>query len=377
MELVYLDYSATTPVDKEVLNTYTKLLNLFYANSSSIHSLGIEASTMESAARIQIADLLKVSMDEVIFTSGATEANNMAIKGIVDNFPLAKKHIVTSSVEHPSVLNVFKQLEAQNKVSVTYLPVDNQGQINLQTFEKELTSQTILVSIMYVNNETGAIFPILEIAKILKKYPHIKFHCDMTQAVGRLPLDLSEIDLATFSAHKIYGLKGSGVLIKKNNVELVPLIVGGEQEFGYRSGTSNWFANVATSKALRLALEKQRERYTYVDGLRSYLLSKLALMSEIVINHCISNCSPFIINISILNKNSEVLSRALEGKGFIVGTKSACSAKASHPSHVLLAMGRSEKLALSMIRISLSHHTLKSQLDNFLNALTEIISTLK
>ncbi len=370
-KMIYLDYTSTTPIRKEVLSTYTKLLEEYYGNSDSLHEIGRRAGKLMEQSRTQIAQLLHVSKEEILFTSCASESNNMAIKGAAWRYQNRGKHIISTCIEHSSVHNSLEQLKEHFGYEVTYLPVNSEGCVELSDLKKALRKDTVLVSMMMVNNETGAIQPIKECAAYVHSNSLALFHMDGVQALGKIPVDLSCVDLATFSAHKIYGLKGSAILYKKRNVDLVPLISGGQQEFGLRGGTSNVPVNIVFAKTLRLALEQQPATYEYVKELNLYLRTLLKKIDDVVINSP-ENASPFILNISCLCIGSEIMLNALDSKGFAVSAQSTCSSHSKAVSHVLLAMGKDELHATHAIRISLSHLTTKQEIDSFVRVLKEI-----
>ena len=372
--MIYLDNAATTKLNSEVLKGFCELNNKFFANSASTHKLGQEAYRLEEMARNQIAKLLKSDPSEIIFTSGATESNNLAIKGAAFSYQNRGRHLITSKVEHPSVLNAFKSLEDDFGFKVSYLDVDESGKVNIETLTKALREDTILVSLMAVNNEVGSINPIEEIGEFLKDYPKVLFHCDATQAIGKVNIDYSNVDLLSMSSHKIHGFKGSGLLLKRKNIDLKPLLSGGGQEFNYRSGTNNYLYEVCLAKTLRIALETQKENYQYAKELNDYLRDLLKDV-EVRINSPLDG-SPYIINFSI-NKKASVVSEALSLKDIYVSTKSACSSKKSPSSYVLEAMGRNKNDSMNAIRISLSNDTTKEELLTFVNELKTILKTVK
>lgn len=375
--MIFLDYASTTPIDQDVLNSYWEILNRYYANSASNHQLGLEVDSLQNQARNQIANILKVKMDEIIFTSGSSESNNFAIKGVAFKYKNRGKHIITSSIEHKSVLECCKQLEKEFGFEVTYLEPNEDGKITIEALEKSIRKDTILVSIMYVNNEIGTINPIPEIGKFLSDKPTIIFHCDATQAIGKIPIDLNNVDLVSISAHKIYGLKGSGILVKKKNIELLPLIAGGGQEYGYRSGTSNWPVNVMFAKTLRLAFDSQRDNYNHVLKLKEKIIDHLQGIENIQINTPAENASPYIINFSIKNKKAAVIAQAFDDHGVCLSTISACSTKAETPSHVIYETFKDIKRAESSIRVSMSKYTTFEEITKFLMVLDEIMVSIK
>ena len=375
--MIYLDYVATTPLNNEIYKTYQKLLGKYFANSDSAYSLGYEVNGLLEKSREHIAKMLHVKNDEIIFTSCASEANNTAIKGVCFQYANRGKHIITTSFEHSSVANTFKQLEEVFGFEVDYIPVDQEGHLDISQLEDMIREDTILVSTMYVNNEVGTINPIKDISRIIrKKNPKTKYHVDMVQALGKLPIDLSVCDLASFSAHKIYGLKGSGLLYKKDNTAIVPLISAGQQEFGLRGGTSNACTYIVLAKTMRLALEKQEEHLAYVKELNHYLREQLSKREAVVINSP-EDASPFILNISVPHYKPEVLVHDLETSDIYISTKSACASRKTEVAHTLAAMHVDHDIAISALRISLSHLTTKEELNTFIEALDLSLSRVK
>lgn len=369
---VYFDYSSTTNVHPDVLKAYMDLLKTTYVNSESLYDEGTLVSRNLEKARNAISELLNVHPDEIIFTSGASEANSEAIKSVSFSMP-EKKHIITSQIEHSSVLNACKQMEDVFGYRVTYLPVNEQGIVSVKDLKNALDNDTSVVSLMSVNNETGAINPIEEIKEIVKKTSSAYMHVDMTQAIGKVPCSFENIDLASMSAHKIEGLKGSGILVKKKHVPFVPLINGGEQEYGLRGGTNNACTNMVFAKTLRIALENEKKYHDYVQKLQTLLLDQLKGIDGVEINNPESNlCS--IVNFSYENIPSEVMQNALNRMGFMISARSTCESKSNNPSYVLKAMGYSDRRASSCIRISLSYHNTEEDILDFIKALKEIIS---
>lgn len=374
--MLYLDYVATTPLHKEVLETYHHLLQDKFANSDSIHGLGIEVENLMEKSRVLISKMLLCKPQELIFTSGASEANNLAIKGVAFQYQNRGKHIITTTIEHSSVYETFKQLEEDFGFDVTYIPVSKDGKLDLESLKNAMTPQTILVSCMMVNNEVGMILPINEIKKIVKQYPQCHLHVDMVQALGKIPVSLEGIDLATFSAHKIYGLKGSGLLYKQSKVQLKAQICGGQQEYGLRAGTSNAITNVMLAKTMRLALENQPQKLNHVRELNKKLRNYFSTLDRCVINSP-QDSSPYILNVSLLDYKPEVITHALEKKGIYISTKSACSTKKVSMARTLQAMGVDEEVGNSALRISFSHMTTKEDIDYFIESLNEILNTIK
>src|SRR5690625_4406575 len=282
--MIYLDNSATTKPNPDVMKSFQKVSTAFFANPSSIHSLGAQVEKLFMTARQQAAELLRVNQNEIVFTAGGTEGNNMAIKGVALEHQNRGKHIITTEIEHPSVYEACKSLENLG-FEVTYLAVNEQGIISLKELEKAIRKDTILISIMHVNNEMGSIQPIQEIGEIAGKYPKLLFHVDDVQGLGKVPLNLnnSGIDLCTYSAHKIHGLKGTGILYVNNRTKLFPLFHGGNQEYALRSGTENVAGAVAMVKALRLIMERKKTEINRLYSLRNYLRDELQKIDGVVI----------------------------------------------------------------------------------------------
>ena len=370
--MIYLDYASTTPIRKEVLDTYTMLLAKYYGNSDSLHDIGRESAKLMEQSRANIAQLFHVQKDEIFFTSCASESNNYATKAYAWANQRKGKHLITTCVEHSSIANAMKQLQDSFGFEVTYLPVNEKGVVSLDDLKKALRKDTILVSMMMVNNETGAINPIKECADYVHQNSRAAFHMDGVQALGKIPVDLKHVDMATFSAHKIYGLKGSALFYKKKNIQVLPLISGGQQEEGLRAGTSNAPADIVLAKTVRLALENIEKNYAYVESLNKWLRKELSACEDIVINSP-EITSPYILNISVLCIGSEVMLNALNDKGFAVSAQSTCSSKSKAISHVLLEMGLGELKATHAIRISLSHMTTMEELQAFVKAIKEVI----
>ncbi len=369
--MIYFDYASTTPIRKEVLETYTKLLSSYYANADSLHDMGREVERLMEKSRAQIARLFAVSADELIFTSCASESNSYAIKGYALANRQKGKHLITTSVEHSSVLNSFRQLEQEFGFEVSYLPVNGQGIVDVEELKRTLRHDTILVSIMLVNNETGAWNPLSQIAEIVHSKSRAVLHMDCVQALGKVPIDLAQLDMATFSAHKIYGLKGSALLYKRKGCELLPLISGGQQEQGLRGGTANAPADIVWAKTLRLALAEQTAHWDYVSQLRDELVNGLKTIEDIRINST-EACVPHIVNVAFLKIGSEIMLNALNARGFCVSAQSTCSSHRKAHSYVLSAMGLGDVIATHAIRISLSHMTTKAELEALICNLKEI-----
>ena len=363
---IYFDNVATTKTNQEVLDTYKELLDNYYCNSDALYDDGVQIYNMLEKSRENIARLLKVEKEEVIFTSGASEANSTAIKGLCLNNQ-NKKHIISTIYEHSSAYNALKQLENEFGYEITYLYPNSEGVIDVEDIKKNLRNDTILVSIMLVNNEIGSINDINAIKEVVKRNSGTYFHSDITQGLGKIDIDLKDIDLASFSAHKIHGLKGSGVLIKKRHVELLPLINGGQQEFGVRGGTSNCLVDIVLAKTLRIALENKDKDYKYIEELNNYFKKQLEYLPEVKIN--LENSIPNLINISTPIK-SEVLLNALNNKGIMVSSKSTCGSRKNETNRALKALGIDEDYA---IRVSFDYENTKEEIDYFIECLKEDI----
>lgn len=368
---IYFDNASTTNIHPEVLKTYTSLLQKYYVNSESLYNEGVEIYSMMEKARRAIGGLLGVNASDIIFTSGSSESNTSAIKGVCFANP-SKKHIITTNVEHSSIMNCVAQMERLFGYRVTYLPVGQDGKVKVQDLRDALDEDTVIVSVMYVNNESGAVNPIDEIAELVKKHSHAYMHVDLTQAIGKVPLDMKNIDLASVSAHKLEGLKGSGILVKKTFVPFEPLINGGEQEYGIRGGTSNAVTNMVFAKTLRLALENAEKHHDDIQKMHDRMIEGLHAIHGVEINSP-SDAVNSTINFSYENIPSEVMQNALNKKGFMVSARSTCASKSDDPSYVLTAMGYSRKRASSCIRVSLSYHNTLDEVDRFLIALKEVI----
>ncbi len=373
MRRIYFDNASTTNVHPEVLATYKKLLDQYYVNSESLYDEGVVVNRNMEKARAAIAGLLDIKQNEILFTSGSSEANTSAIKGVCFACP-EKKHIITTNVEHSSILNTCRQMERVFGYEVTYLPVNGDGVVTLEQVKQALRPDTAIVSIMCVNNEVGTINPVEEIAHYIKKNSAAYMHVDMTQAVGKVDVSYADIDLVSISAHKLEGLKGSGILVKKTHVPFEPLINGGEQEFGLRGGTSNALVDMVFAKTLRLALENGKKYHDHIQKLHDSLVQALTEIEGVEMNSK-ENGIASTINFSYENIPSEVMQNALNQKGFMVSARSTCDSHSENPSYVLEAMGYSVKRASSCIRVSLSYHNTQEEVTLFIQALKEIIHT--
>ncbi|MFV0380166.1 MAG: cysteine desulfurase family protein [Anaerorhabdus sp.] len=367
---IYLDYASTSPLITEVYDTYIKLLKDEYYNTGALYDSAINLSRMVLKSKDSIAKLFSILPNEIIFTSGATESNNLAIKGLALNSKV-KKHLITTQIEHSSVLNVFKRLEKDFGFDVTYLPVDSDGIVVFDDLVKAIRNDTLLVSIMWVNNEVGSIQPIEKIKKWLKKNTDAYFHVDATQAIGKFKTDLKDIDLISLSAHKLGGLKGSGLLIKKQHVNIVSLFDGGKQENGIRPGTCNALVNLMFAKTLRLNIDLIDEKQNYLFKLKEHLVSELKQIDGIKINSPEKSVNS-IINFSYLKIPSEIMMNAFNKFGIEVSAHSTCTNRMGTGSRVISAMGDIEA-AKTCIRVSISTSTTKDEIDYFIKCLREVI----
>lgn len=359
--MVYLDYSATTPVDKDVLDSFNKACD-YIGNPNSLHQLGLDANNLINESTEQIKRLLGLTDQEVIYTSGASEANNLAIKGLCLKYPNRGKHIITTPLEHSSIYGPINYL-VDNGYCVDFVKLDSNGLVDLDNLKELITDDTVLVSISGVNSEIGIRQPIEEIGKILKDYSKVTFHADLTQAIGKVKIDVSDVDMFSFSAHKFFGIKGIGCLIKRKQLMIEPLIHGGKSTTNFRSGTPTTQLIVSLAKALRLIVEKY-DKVEKIKELNCYLKDNLQKYDNVHIN---SNdySIPHVLNISVLGVKPETMLHALESDEIYISTQTACSANTS-VSKAVLAITNDQKCAASSIRISLSYKTTKEEIDYFL-----------
>ncbi|HRY77014.1 MAG TPA: cysteine desulfurase family protein [Candidatus Paceibacterota bacterium] len=381
---IYLDYAASTPLDPQVEKVFVQNLRLF-GNPGSLHSFGQEALAIIDEARLKIANFFGVHSSDVIFTGSATEANNLALSGVVKFFRQQKKsenlHIISSQIEHDSVLKTLKDLEAQG-VAVTYLPVSSDGRIRVQDVSSFLRRETILVSIMTVNNETGVIQPIEDIGRIIRNFRRVNnsifplFHTDAVQAVSfeDCQLDHLGVDFLTFSGHKIYAPKGVAGLILKKGTPLAPIILGGGQEDNRRSGTENAAAIGALAEAVNLIRENKKDESHRLEKLRKKFVEEIMKnWPRVIINSGAAKTAPHIINVRFPGQKSDELLVQLDLAGVAISAGSACSARALEPSHVLLAMGLSDEQTRASIRFSLGRFTTEKEIEEVLKILKKII----
>ena len=371
--MIYLDYSATTPVNDSVLDTYVKVTKNYIGNPNSLHKLGLESSKLINDATRQIKKILDIEEKEIIYTSGASEANNLAIFGVCRKYKNRGKHIITTRLEHSSVSECFNELEKEG-FRVSYVEIDSDGRVKLDDLKSLICDDTILVSICAVNSEIGLMQDLDGIGNLLKKYPKVIFHSDITQAIWKVNLNLWNVDMASMSSQKFYGMKGVGALLKNKNLEIEPIIYGGKSTTIYRSGTPATALIVSMSKALRLAYEDFEEKYAHVLELSNYLKQKLQLIDGIILNST-SYSLPHIVNISILNVKPETILHALEEDDIYISTQTACH-KAGDLSTSVLELTKNELYATHSIRISISYLTTKNEINQFIDALKEKIDKL-
>jgi len=367
--MIYFDNAATTKIYDDALTSYVQVSQKFFGNPSSLHQLGVDAFQVLTKARAQVASLLSVQPEEIFFTSGGTESNNWAIKGTALEKSVFGKHIITTKIEHPSVIQTCKQLERFG-FEVTYLDVDSKGIVSVDQLKESLRKDTILVSVMAVNNEVGAVQPIAEIAKVLEEYPSIHFHVDCVQAVERASqlLSIGRIDLLSLSAHKFHGPRGVGIMYKKFGRKIQALLTGGGQEKGERSTTENLPGIVATTKALRMALEEK----SVTGELRSQLWKELATKPEIRIFSPEDGAS-HVLCFAIKGVRGEVVVHAFENHGIYISTTSACSSKKGDSSSTLYAMDVPTEWATGAVRVSFSNDNTKEEVEQFIDVLHQLM----
>ena len=367
--MIYFDNAATTKIYDDALTSYVQVSQKFFGNPSSLHQLGVDAFQVLTKARAQVASLLSVQPEEIFFTSGGTESNNWAIKGTALEKSVFGKHIITTKIEHPSVIQTCKQLERFG-FEVTYLDVDSKGIVSVDQLKESLRKDTILVSVMAVNNEVGAVQPIAEIAKVLEEYPSIHFHVDAVQAVERASqlLSIGRIDLLSLSAHKFHGPRGVGIMYKKFGRKIQALLTGGGQEKGERSTTENLPGIVATTKALRMALEEK----SVTGELRSQLWKELATKPEIRIFSPEDGAS-HVLCFAIKGVRGEVVVHAFENHGIYISTTSACSSKKGDSSSTLYAMDVPTEWATGAVRVSFSNDNTKEEVEQFIEVLHQLM----
>ena len=370
--MVYLDYSATTPVNDEVLDTYVKATKEFIGNPNSLHKIGVEAKKLIDASTEQIANILGVKPSEIIYTSGASESNNTAIKGVCLKYANRGKHIITTELEHSSIIAPLNYLTTLG-YEVDFVALDENGKVDLDDLIRLIRDDTVLVTISSVNSEVGVKQNLKELSEVIKsKNSKTIFHSDITQSIGKEKLDLSYVDLASLSCQKFYGMKGIGALIKKETITIEPLIHGGKSTTIFRSGTPATPLIASFAKALRLVYEDFDKKCKKVKEVHDYLIDKLQDV-DVYINSN-DNCLPNMVNISLKNIKSEVMLHALEEKEIYVSTQTACSV--GDYSKAVYALTHDKDKSSSSMRVSLSYLTTKEEIDIFIDALKEAIKKL-
>ncbi len=378
---VYLDNSATTKPYPEVIESMVEMLKDNYGNPSSLHTKGIQAEKAVKSARDIIARTLDVKSNEIYFTSGGTESNNIAVRGCAMAYKKRGNHLITSVIEHPSVLNTFKNLE-EDGFRVSYINVDSDGVIDIEQLKKEICDDTILISVMHVNNEVGSIAPISVIRNILdSKQSKAVFHVDAVQSFGKIlfsPAQLG-IDLLSISAHKLHGPKGVGAIYIKKGVRINPIVFGGSQELNVRSGTENVPGIVGFGKAVDITFQTIEDQLSKIDMLREKLRKEIENnIDDVVINGLVEGKNaPHILNVSFKGLKSEVLLHALEAKGIYISSGSACSSNKPAPSHVLTAMGVDKQCIEGAIRFSFSTLNTEDEINYCIKELSSIVNQLR
>lgn len=378
MEIKYFDHSATTPVDKRVLDVMLPYFSIEYGNPSSLYSIGKSNKEIINISRMKIANVLKAKVNEIYFTSGGSESDNMILKGIAFANKNKGNHIITSKIEHPAVLNSCKFLE-KNGFKVTYINADSNGIINLKELEKAINRNTILISIMFANNEIGTIQPIKKIGEIAKRYG-IYFHTDSVQAIGNIDINVKEynIDALSISAHKFYGPKGVGISYINENVPFLRIQDGGHQERDKRSGTENVPGIVGTAEALEIAMRDIEKNNKHIKFLRDYYIDEIKeKIPYIKVNGDMKNRLPGNANISFSGVDGSKLLSELDKKGICASSGSACSAGLLNPSHVLLAIGVPNNLARSSLRITFGKNNTLEETKYLIDSLEEIVNKLR
>lgn len=374
MKIRYFDHAATTAVKEDVLKEMLPYFSLNYGNPSSLYSVGREAKKGIEQARQRVANAIGAEKNEIYFTGCGSESDNTVIKGIASKHRKNGNHIITTKIEHPAVLNACRVMEKEG-FKVTYLGVNREGEINLDELKKSITKETILLSVMFANNEIGTIQPIKEIGKIAR-YNNIIFHTDAVQAVGNVKINVEEmnIDMLSMSAHKFYGPKGVGALYVRNGIEFQKFQDGGHQERDKRAGTENVAGIVGLGKAIELVYKDFDEKNEKLLKLREYCISQIIeKIPKTKLNGHKSKRLPGNINISFETEDAETLLWKLDKRGICISTGSACSSGKAEPSHVLVSIGLSKEMANSSIRITLGDENTKEDIDYLVSSLIEIV----
>lgn len=376
--MIYFDNASTTRVDSHILDEYNKAVECFFANPNSIHHFGMQVNNLLDKERNNILNSLNLSKNdyEIIFTSSATESNNLAIKGYCLKNMSRGKHIITTKIEHDSVLECFNFLKNNYGFRVDYLNILPDGKVDINQLQNLIDDQTILISIMPVNNEVGLVLNIDECKRIVKNYPKCVFHIDCAQTLGKIKFNYNLGDMITLSSHKIHGLKSIACLIKKKSISLQEIICGGGQEKGFRSGTQDYPLIHSFSVAISQNLTNFEKNLAKVQLIFKFLNDELSKNDEIIMHTCPNQC-PYILNFSLKNKKASVVVEALSNKNIYVSSVSACSSRSEKPSHVLLALNKSLKEASNSIRISFSYDNTLDEAKIFVRELTNIFSIVR
>lgn len=369
--MIYFDYSATTKPSEDIIELHNKVTNKYWHNSETLYKYGQMSHSLYETAVNSIIDNLKLANKKVLFTSGATEANNTAIYGYLRPHFEHPKEVITTVFEHASTLNVYKDLEKRG-FKVTYLKPNNNSIIDLDKLESSITSNTVLLSIMWVNNVTGFVFPIKEIIEIKKKHPRLKLHVDMVQGFGKIEPDfnLNDIDFMTISCHKLHGMKGTGLLIYPNNVD-ISFLKGGHQQEGIRPGTLDLAGAVTSARVIKNNIVDISKKYNEVTKLHNYLVDHLKDMKHLYLNMKYTK-SPYILSITFKNLKGETALHALDEKDIIVGTGSACNSHSKDQELSLIYTLDDNFDPINTIRISLSEETTIAELDCLINELEKL-----
>lgn len=361
--MVYLDYAASTPVDKRVLDKYYSTMLECFANPNSSHRLGLLAKEKIDKASLKIAKYFHIKPTEIIYTSGSSEANNLAIKGIAKRYKSYGKHILISSLEHNSIIASATSLQEEG-FEIELIPVNNKGYIDIDILKEMIREDTILVSVTSVDSEIGLRQPIEEIAKIIKEKKHCFFHTDASQSIGKVDIDYEDVDLVTIAPHKFYGQLGIGLLIRKENVGLKPQIDGGKSTTIYRAGTPDVAGIVAVSEAIEIALSNLDNRYKYIKNISEIIKDKLKKYDGVVINNT-TNSIPYTINFSLKGVKAQQVAKLFSDHEIYVSAKTSCC-PVTTPSKLVYALTHDKSLATSSIRVSLSHLTTMDEVLEFL-----------
>lgn len=374
---IYVDNSATTFMDEEILEIYTESIKKYYGNPSSLHQMGVESENLLKQAKTIIAQTLKVKAQEIYFTSGGTESNNLAIHGCINTYSKSGNKIITTKIEHPSVLEVFKYYQKKG-YEVVFLDVDNRGFISHEQLKNEMNHDTILVSVMAVNNEIGTLQDLEAIGGIIKgANPRCLFHVDAIQSYGKVKIDVKkfQIDLLSLSSHKLHGPKGVGVLYIKDKINISPILLGGGQQGGVRSGTENVPGYYAMAKAMEKAFNEDsigNRLFSYTDRIAKKISSKIKTVKILTP----TKSAPHIMTLAFKGIKGEVLVHSLESKGVYLSTGSACSARQQGISHVLTAIALSKEYQEGAIRISLSRYNNEEEIGYIIKSVVESVEEL-